>query len=57
MYFVRQKNVRRTLGAALVVTGGLLMWLSPEAWLGALMFATEIALEAIGIWLEHSQDR
>jgi hypothetical protein len=53
MFFIKNRKLRRPLGAALVVAGGLLMWLSPEVLLGALMFAAGIALEGIGIWLEH----
>lgn len=55
MSFIKNKRLRRPIGAALVVAGGLLMWLSPEVLLGAFMFATGVALEGIGIWLEHGQ--
>ncbi|MEQ1774872.1 MAG: hypothetical protein ABL891_13925 [Burkholderiales bacterium] len=57
MYILKNKRLRRSLGAILAVTGGLLMWLAPEARVGILLFSTGIVLELIGIWLEHERRR
>lgn len=47
------RTVRRVIGAAAVVGGALLMWLSPEVLGGALVMAAGIALELVGIALER----
>lgn len=57
LYILKNKRLRRSLGAILAVTGGLLMWLAPEARVGILLFSTGIVLELIGIWLEHERRR
>lgn len=55
------KTVRRTIGAAAIVGGALLMWLSPaalygyEALAGPLLMAGGIALEIVGIALERQK--
>jgi uncharacterized membrane protein HdeD (DUF308 family) len=54
---VKRKGLRRALGAVLVVVGGVLMWLAPEAWSGAVLLVAGIALEIAGIALEHRSDR
>lgn len=46
--------MRRVAGVFMIVGGGALMWLSPEVLGGALLMAAGIALEALGIALEHS---
>jgi len=49
-----RKKPRRILAAAAIVAGALLMWLSPEEEIaGALLMAAGIAIEALGIRLEH----
>ena len=50
---IKRKRERRVVGAALVVSGGVLMWLAPEVLAGAVLLAAGIALEIIGITLEH----
>jgi hypothetical protein len=56
---MRPRTIRRVAGAALVVAGGLLMWLSPkplegaETLIGGALMAAGIALELIGIALER----
>lgn len=45
---------RRIVAGVAIVTGALLLWLSPEAVLGLVMIAAGIVLEAIGIRLEHA---
>lgn len=47
------KSWRRVLALAAIVAGALLMWLSPETKLGALLMGAGIATEAIGIRLER----
>ena len=47
------RTIRRVIGAAAVVGGALLMWLSPEVLGGALVMAAGIALELVGIALER----
>ena len=50
---MRIKSLRRIVGAAAVVGGALLMWLSPEVLGGAFVMAGGIALELVGIALER----
>jgi hypothetical protein len=50
---MRLKALRRIAGGALVVAGGLLIWLSTEAFLGLVLLAAGIVLEIIGITLER----
>lgn len=45
---------RRILVVAAIVGGGLLLWFSPDALLGAVMVVAGLALEAIGIRLDHA---
>lgn len=48
-----QRLGRRILASAAIVAGALLLWLSPEAVLGLAMVIAGVALEALGIRLEH----
>jgi len=49
-----QRMARRFAGGALVAIGGLLMWLAPDdAHAGAILLVCGIALEFLGIALEH----
>lgn len=50
---IRKRVPRRIAGAILVVAGGLAMWLAPESRTGIVLLAAGIALEAIGLRLEH----
>ena len=56
---LRKKKLRRTIGALLAIAGGVLMWLAPEStfermsFIGAALLLAGIALEAVGIGLEH----
>ena len=56
---MKTRTVRRAVGAAAVVGGALLMWLSPkplegaELLAGGALMAAGIALELIGIALER----
>ncbi len=45
---------RKILAGILVVLGGLLMWLVPEvSTIGFVILLLGVAVEAIGIYLEH----
>ncbi len=55
MFLFKNKRLRRYLGAALVVTGGLLMWFAPEVGVGVFVLAAGIVIEVIGIWLERER--
>ncbi|MGA9667038.1 MAG: hypothetical protein WBQ69_11405 [Gallionella sp.] len=46
-------NTRRAIAVIMVVLGALLMLLAPEAWPGALLLVLGVALELLGIALEH----
>ena len=50
---IRKRVPRRIAGAVLVVAGGLAMWLAPDSRTGAVLLAAGIALELIGLRLEH----
>lgn len=45
--------MRRASAVMMVVVGIALMLIAPEIWPGALLFALGIALELVGIALEH----
>ncbi len=48
---------RRILGATLIVFGALLMWLAPESLAGVIVVLIAVALEVLGIALEHRERR
>ena len=45
---------RRIAALTLIVIGALLMWLSPDQLIGTVTLAAGIALEALGIHLDHA---
>jgi drug/metabolite transporter (DMT)-like permease len=51
---MKARTLRRIAGAAAIVAGAFLMWLSPEVLAGALLMIAGVALEVVGIALEHS---
>lgn len=54
MILIKNKRVRRGIGLALVIAGGLLMWLAPEeATMGVVLLAAGVLLEIVGIALEQ----
>ena len=54
MILIKNKRVRRGVGLALVIAGGLLMWLAPEeAGVGVFLLAAGVLLEIVGIALER----
>lgn len=50
---IRNRRIRRAVAIALLVAGGLLMWLAPQTLAGAVLLALGIALEAIGVAVER----
>lgn len=50
---MKPKIFRRALAFAAIVVGALLMWLSPEVLGGAIVMAAGIALEVLGVSLDH----
>ena len=54
---IRKRKLRRVAGVLLVLFGALLMWLAPESLSGVVLLATGVALEGIGLVLEHRAGR
>jgi hypothetical protein len=50
---MKHKILWRVIGPALIVSGGLLMWLSPETLSGVLVMGAGIALELFGLAFRH----
>ena len=56
---LRQRKLRRTMGALLVIAGGLLMWLAPETAFvspsisGLALMLAGVVVEVAGIALER----
>ncbi|HUV99086.1 MAG TPA: hypothetical protein VMV88_02935 [Gallionella sp.] len=50
---IKNQRIRRTIAAIMIVLGAILMFLAPELWPGALLFALGIILELAGIALER----
>jgi hypothetical protein len=49
---------RKILAGILVILGGLLMWLVPEeSTLGFVILLLGVAIEFVGIYLEHKNSR
>ena len=51
---MKARTLRRIAGAAAIVAGALLMWLSPETLSGALVMGAGVALELVGMAFERS---
>ena len=51
---VNRKFWRRVAAIIFIVMGALVMWLSPEQTIGAVMLMAGIALEVLGIHFEHA---
>jgi drug/metabolite transporter (DMT)-like permease len=49
-----RRTGRRIVALAAIVAGALLLWLSPDALLGAVMVVAGLALEALGVRLDHA---
>lgn len=57
MFLFKNKRVRRITGLALMVGGGLLLWLAPEVGFGIALVAAAVVLEIAGITLERRDPR
>ena len=51
---VRARLGRRIAALIIIVIGALLMWLSPEQLIGVVTLTAGIALEVLGIHLDHA---
>jgi hypothetical protein len=51
---MKPRTLRRLAAGAAIVAGALLMWLSPDALLGVVLMGAGIALEILGIALDHA---
>lgn len=49
-----RRLLRRIVAGLLVVAGAALLWIAPETLLGALTLFAGLALEAVGIRLDHA---
>jgi hypothetical protein len=54
---IRNKRVRRILAGLLIALGLLLMLLAPSAHLGLIAFGVGVALELLGLAIEHRDRR
>jgi hypothetical protein len=50
---MKHTTLWRLIGPALIIGGGLLMWLSPETLSGMLLMGAGIALELLGLAFRH----
>ena len=51
-------KLRKILAGILVILGGLVMWLAPEvSTIGFVMLLLGVAIEFIGIYLEHKNSQ
>jgi drug/metabolite transporter (DMT)-like permease len=57
MPLIRHRRARRVIAAALIVTGAVVMWLSPSVQPGLLAFALGVGLELVGLVLERRSPR
>lgn len=53
MFLFKNKRLRRIAGLALMVGGGLLLWLAPETGVGIVLLAAGVVVEIVGITLER----
>ena len=53
---IKNTRIRRTGALVMVMLGGILMFLAPEVWQGALLLALGIIIELVGITLERKGD-
>ena len=51
---VSRRRWRRVVAASAIVLGALIMWLSPDHLMGAVTLMAGIALEVLGIHLDHA---
>ncbi len=46
---LRKPNIRRPIAALLMILGAIMMFLAPEAWIGAILLVLGLSIELIGI--------
>ncbi|MDD5330392.1 MAG: hypothetical protein PHX38_10330 [Sulfuricella sp.] len=51
---IKNKRIRRTGAAILIVVGAILILLAPEVWQGAVLLALGVIVELAGIALERN---
>lgn len=54
---LKSPRLRRPVALLLIVLGGVLMFLAAEVWAGVLVLVLGVAVEWIGIRLEHQDAR
>jgi fatty acid desaturase len=54
---LRNQNLRRAVAVALILLGGLMMFLSPSVWPWAGLLVLGIVVEVTGITLQHMDTR
>jgi len=50
---ITNKRTRHSIAVLLAISGGVVMFLAPQAWIGAVFLGLGVVLEVIGIALEH----
>jgi hypothetical protein len=46
---LRKQNIRRPIAALLMILGAIMMFLAPEAWIGAILLVLGLSIELVGI--------
>lgn len=52
---LRNPRMRRPVAALLMLLGAAMMLLASETWVGALLLALGVTVEAVGIALKHKE--
>lgn len=52
---IKNRRTRRISAAIMVVLGAVMMFLAPDVWQGAVLFALGLVLELLGIALERKK--
>ena len=52
---IKNRRTRRISAAIMMVLGAVMMFLAPEVWQGAVLFALGLVLELLGIALERKK--
>jgi drug/metabolite transporter (DMT)-like permease len=54
---IKNPRRRRALSIALLVLGGILMFLAPEHWYGLVILVLGVLIEVLGIVVGHGEER
>jgi drug/metabolite transporter (DMT)-like permease len=57
MKLIRSVRLRRAISFALIVLGGLLIFLTPQTWTGGFLLLLGVVLEVLGIMLKHGVEK